>query len=316
MPEAPVPDVAAPARRTSRLPRSRARARQGSQGWLFLLPTLAISVSVILIPAVATIALGFTDWDGIRPPGWIGLANFAAILADPRAWTAFWNNVIYTAGFVTLPIAFALLMATLLLSVRRGRTTFQVLFFLPGTIATVILARIWQGMIFSPVTGLFAEFAQWGVMLEDPLASPATALYGVMLVDMWQWWGFLAVVFFAALRQVDRELIEAAVVDGAGPWTAFRHVLLPGIAPTVLFMLLMTVIWSFKVFDWVFVLTEGGPGYSSEVLATLAYREAFATFQVGRAAATSVVMSVVGMAAIVVYLRVQARAQGTGAAWS
>ncbi|MGG5821345.1 carbohydrate ABC transporter permease [Falsiroseomonas sp. HW251] len=285
------------------------RRKRRDHGWLFVLPALLVSASVVLVPAAATIALAFTDWDGIRAPAFVGLANFLDLVADRRFWTALSNNLIYTAAFTTLPFAIALLVATLLMTIRRGRTAFQVVFFLPATIATVILARVWQGMIFSPVTGLFAALQQHGIAVADPLADPATALYGVMLVDMWHWWGFLTVIFFAALRQVNRDLIDAAVVDGAGRLQMFRHVLLPSILPTLMFMLLMTVIWSFKVFDWVFVLTEGGPGYSSEVLATMAYSDAFQSFQVGRASAGSVAMSLVGLAAIVTYLRLQARSE-------
>lgn len=277
--------------------------------WLFVLPALLISVSIVLVPAVATVAMAFTDWDGLGRPAWVGLANFFSLWGDSRAWTAVTNNFIYTFLFTTLPTAGALVMALLLMTVRRGRTFFQAVFFLPGTIATVILARIWQGMIFSPVTGLVAWLQGMGVPAGNPLADPDTALYGVMAVDMWSWWGFLAVIYFAALRQVEQEQIDAAIVDGATRRQIVRFVLLPGIKPTFLFMLLMTIIWSFKVFDWIYVLTEGGPGFSSEVLATLAYRDAFQTFAVGRAAAGSVVMSLVGVAAIVVYLRTQVRSE-------
>ena len=135
----------------------------------------------------------------------------------------------------------------------------------------------------------------------------AISLLGVLFVDMWSWWGYLTVIYFAALRQVDRSLIEAALVDGASRWQTFWHVLRPSILPTVMFMLLMSVIWSFRVFDWIFVLTEGGPGFSSEVLATLAYKTAFQSFEVGRASAYSLSMSLLGLAAIVIYLRLQAR---------
>jgi len=282
---------------------------QPGWSWLFVLPALAISVSIILVPAIATVLMAFASWDGLGPPAWVGIANFISLWGDPRAWTAVANNFIYTFGFTTLPTAGALVMALLLMTVRRGRTFFQAVYFLPGTIATVILARIWQGMIFSPVTGLVAWLQGLGVPASNPLADPGTALYGIMAVDMWSWWGFLAVIYFAALRQVEQDQIDAAIVDGATRLQIVRWVLLPGIKPTYLFMLLMTIIWSFKVFDWIYVLTEGGPGFSSEVLATLAYRDAFQTFAVGRAAAGSVVMSLVGVAAIVVYLRTQVRSE-------
>jgi raffinose/stachyose/melibiose transport system permease protein len=201
----------------------------------------------------------------------------------------------------------SLFAALMLMMIRKGRTFFQVVYFLPVTIATVILALIWRSMIYSPTTGVIGWLQQLGIPIDNPLVSVDTSLLGVLFVDMWSWWGYLTVIYFAALRQVDRSLIEAALVDGASRWQTFWHVLRPSILPTVMFMLLMSIIWSFRVFDWIFVLTEGGPGFSSEVLATLAYKTAFQSFEVGRASAYSLSMSLLGLAAIIIYLRLQAR---------
>ena len=221
--------------------------------------------------------------------------------------TAQHNNCVYTLLFATLPMICSLFAALMLMMIRKGRTFFQVVYFLPVTIATVILALIWRSMIYSPTTGVIGWLQQLGIPIDNPLVSVDTSLLGVLFVDMWSWWGYLTVIYFAALRQVDRSLIEAALVDGASRWQTFWHVLRPSILPTVMFMLLMSVIWSFRVFDWIFVLTEGGPGFSSEVLATLAYKTAFQSFEVGRASAYSLSMSLLGLAAIVIYLRLQAR---------
>ncbi len=148
-------------------------------------------------------------------------------------------------------------------------------FFLPVTIATIILAQIWRGMIYSRSRVLSAGWRGMGLSVSNPLGDPATSLYGVLLVDIWHWWGYLAVIYFAAMRQVDITLIEAAVVDGASYFATFRFVLLPMILPTILFMLLMSIIWSFRVFDWIYILTEERSRLSSEVLGTLAYKTAF-----------------------------------------
>lgn len=276
---------------------------------LFVLPALTISVCVILIPICVTIGLAFTSWDGFSFPEFIGLDNFRAILAEPAFWAAFRNNLIYTSLYVTLPMIGGLLISMLLLTIRVGRTFFQVVFFLPVTIATIVLAQIWKGMIYSPTTGIFAFLQQIGLPVSNPLAGSDTALLGVLFVDMWHWWGYLTVIYLAALRQVDKSLVEAAVVDGASRIQIFTRVLLPLIMPTILFMLLMTIIWSFKVFDWIFIMTEGGPGFSSEVLGTVAYKTAFQYFEVGRASAYSLVLSLIGLAAILTYLRIQIKAE-------
>lgn len=274
---------------------------------LYLLPTLAINVVVILIPACLTVALAFFRWDGISAPSFVGLGNFEALWNDRVFWRALRNNLVWTGIFLTVPIAMGLLAATMLLVARRGRTFFQVIYFLPVVIATVITARVWQGMIYSPVTGLFGLAQDAGLPLTNPLSQPSLALYGVATVDLWHWWGFLCVIFFAALRQVPAEQIEAARIEGATFWQMMRHVLLPGIRPTIVLMMIMTVIWSFLVFDFVYILTQGGPAFGSEVLSTLAYRKAFYDLNVGQAAAASLVISLFGLVATVFYIRVQSR---------
>jgi raffinose/stachyose/melibiose transport system permease protein len=283
------------------------KKKPASRKILFLLPALIVSLGVVLVPVIVTTLLAFTDWNGFAMPKFVGFANFAAITSEARFWAAFRNNCLYTFLFATLPMICSLFAAMMLMMIRKGRTFFQVVYFLPVTIATVILALIWRSMIYSPTTGVVGWLQGLGVPIDNPLVNPDTSLLGVLFVDMWSWWGYLTVIYFAALRQVDRSLIEAALVDGASRWQTFWHVLRPTILPTVMFMLLMSIIWSFRVFDWIYVLTEGGPGFSSEVLATLAYKTAFQSFEVGRASAYSLSMSLLGLAAIVIYLRIQAR---------
>ena len=273
----------------------------------FLLPALVINVVIILIPALLTIAMAFVEWDGVSTPIFVGLDNFRTIFADPVFFSALLNNIKWTLIFLVIPIAMGLVAGSLLLVVRRGRTFFQIVYFLPVIIATVVVARVWQGMIYNPESGLVGWLKLYGIVLADPLARPPTALYAVATVDLWHWWGFLAVIFFAALRQVDMAQIDAAMLDGAGFLQIMRHVLLPAIRPTITLMMIMTVIWSFLAFDFVYVLTQGGPAYSSEVLSTLSYRYAFYNYTIGPAAAVALVISFFGLIATVFYVRVQQR---------
>ena len=274
---------------------------------LYLIPTLLINVVIIFIPAALTIALAFCRWDGIGMPVFVGLANFRLLLADRVFWMALGNNIIWTAIFLTVPIAMGLLAATMMLIARRGSAFFQVIYFLPMVIATAITARGWQGMFYSPLTGIAGLVTRAGFPVPNPLTQPSTALYGIAVVDLWHWWGFLCVIFFAALRQVPQEQIEAARIEGASFWQMLRYVLLPGIRPTITLMMIMTIIWSFLVFDFVYILTQGGPAFSSEVLSTLAYRSAFYDLAVGKAAAVAVVISLFGLATTAVYIRLQAK---------
>lgn len=274
---------------------------------LYVLPTLIINASIIAIPALLTVALAFFQWDGISTPEFVGLANFTDLLDDSVFWTALGNNVVWTLIFLTVPIAIGLLAATMMLIARRGSTFFQVIYFLPVIIATAITGRIWQGMIYSPITGITGLLQRYGLDVGNPLSETSKALYGIAVVDLWHWWGFLCVIFFAALRQVHQEQLEAARVEGATFLQTVRYVLLPGIRSTITLMMVMTVIWSFLVFDFVYILTQGGPAFSSEVLSTFAYRSAFYDLAVGKAAAISVVISLFGLAATVFYIRIQAK---------
>ena len=274
---------------------------------LYILPTLIINLAIILIPAFLTILLAFYNWDGITSPKFIGFDNFEFLWNDRIFWLALKNNIIWTAIFLTIPVGFGMLAATMLLVVRRGRIFFQVIYFLPMIIASVITARVWQGMIFNPVSGIYGLLDRYGLTLTNPLSEPSLALFGVATVDLWHWWGFLAVIFFAALRQVSEEQINAARVEGATFFQMMRYVLLPAIKPTIMLMMVMTIIWSFLVFDFVYILTQGGPAFSSEVLSTMAYRQAFYDLAVGKAAATAIVISMFGLAATFIYIRIQTK---------
>lgn len=286
---------------------SKGKGKGELSGWLFLAPALLLNIFVILVPALLTAALAFTDWNGVSTPHWTGLENFRELAGDPVFWGALWNNVKWTLIFLTVPIIMALVVASMLLTVRWGRNLFQTLYFIPMVVATVISARVWQQMIFHPMSGLLGWLSQHGLnpFGGNPLTNPSTALYSVAFVDNWHWWGFIAVIFFAALRQIDPGLLEAADLEGAGFWQKLRHVSLPLIRPTIVLMMIMTIIWSFLVFDFIYVITQGGPGYSTEVLATLTYKRAFETFQAGQASAIALVMSALGGLAIAGYVWLQ-----------
>ncbi|GLS19670.1 sugar-binding protein [Labrys miyagiensis] len=274
---------------------------------LYLIPTMIINVVIILIPALLTAVLAFYNWDGISTPTFAGLDNFRALAADGVFWRALGNNILWTLVFLTLPILMGLLAASMLLIVRRGSNVFQIVYFLPVVIATAITARIWQGMIYSPVTGVFGVLKRYGLPIPNPLTQPSISLFGVATVDLWHWWGFLCVIFFAALRQVPQEQIEAARIEGATYFQMMRYVLLPGIRSTITLMMIMTVIWSFLAFDFVYILTQGGPALSSELLSTLAYRKAFYDLNVGQAAAAALVISVFGLVSTFFYVRIQSK---------
>jgi len=276
--------------------------RQG--GWRyfpFLLPALLLSAAVVLVPGILTVLAALTDWDGVSAPVWNGFENFRDLAADFTFWRALFNNIQWGIIFLTVPIALALLVASLLRTRRRSYAVYQVIFLLPYVLSPIANASIWGNMIFDPISGVVGFLQRHGVPLVDPLGRVDSALYAVASVDIWHFWGYLTVVYFAAMRQVPADQLEAAYLEGAGPWQIFRYITLPNIAPTVALMFVLTTIFSFLTFDYVYLMTGGGPARATELLSTLAYGFAFRTFEVGKAAAVALCMSLFGLLAACAY---------------
>jgi raffinose/stachyose/melibiose transport system permease protein len=270
---------------------------------LFVLPALALSVAIVLLPALLTFGAAFSNWDGVSMPSFAGLENFADLVGDRVFWVAIVNNFQWTLIFLTIPMGIALLVASLLMTRQKASAVFQVIFLLPYVLSPVANAVIWQNIILSPVSGLLGYVSKNFIPLQSPLTQPETALYAVAAVDIWHFWGYLAVVFFAAMRQTPEEQLEAAFLEGANGWQVFWNVTLPNILPTLGLMLVLVTIFSFLTFDYIYLITQGGPARATEMLSTYAYKFAFTSFQVGKAAAVALVMSFFGLIASIVYVR-------------
>jgi raffinose/stachyose/melibiose transport system permease protein len=271
--------------------------------WLFLLPILLLHIVVVAGPALASVYYALTDWKGLGKAEFIGLENFRRLFFEDRTFRkAFGNNVIWMLIFLTVPIALSLGAASLLAPIKRGAMFYRTALFLPYILPSVITASIWRNLL-SPRQGIGAQLSLMGISGFDKayLGRPETALYAIAFVDNWHWWGFLLVLFLAAMQNIAPELYEAARIDGANRWHEFRYVTLPGIRPTLFFLLLMTAIWSFLVFDYVWILTQGGPAGSSEVLATMQYKTAFNRFEAGYAAAVGLTISAFALSIIGVF---------------
>jgi raffinose/stachyose/melibiose transport system permease protein len=262
--------------------------------WLFLFPIVAINVAVVFGPAVAACYYSLTDWSGIGRGRFIGLDNFQQLFFHDDSFRhAFKNNMIWLLMFLTVPIAMALIAASLLAPIKRGAIFYRLTLFLPYVLPSVVTAFIWRSLT-NPDRGIGARLADWGIGGLDKafLGDPKTVLPTIGFVDNWHWWGFLMVLFLAAMQNIPPDLYEAARLDGAGRWEEFRDITIPGIRPTLIFMLMMTSIWSFLTFDYIWILTQGGPAGASEVLSVLVVKNAFQRFEAGYAAAIGITMSV------------------------
>ncbi|HWJ73595.1 sugar ABC transporter permease [Mesorhizobium sp. BR1-1-16] len=270
---------------------------------LFVAPALVVSVAIVLLPALLTLLVAFADWDGASTPTFVGLKNFQAVFSDPVFWGALFNNVQWMVIFLTIPMAIAMVAASILMRRKRSSAVFQIIFLLPYVLSPVANAVIWQNIIFDPISGLLGFVSRSWFPLFNPLTDTRTALYAVAGVDIWHFWGYLAVVFFAAMRQTPEDQLEAAFIEGASGWQVFWNVTLPNILPTVALMLVLVTIFSFLTFDYVYLITQGGPARSTEMLSTFAYAFAFTSFQVGKAATVALAMSFFGLIASLVYVR-------------
>jgi raffinose/stachyose/melibiose transport system permease protein len=278
--------------------------------WLFALPTLLISLVVVLGPALSSVYYSMTDWSGVGVGEWIGLGNYQRLFFEDRSFRrAFLNNVFYLAIFLTLPMGMALIGASLLAPIRKWAMLFRIGLFIPYVLPSVITVFIWLQLM-DPQRGLGALLASWGLPgLDQPfLGKTNTVLPAIAFIDNWHWWGFLMVLFLAGMQAIPSDLYEAARIDGANRWQEFRDVTLPGIRPIIVFMILMTSIWSFLVFDYIWITTQGGPAGASEVLATLVYKAAFNNFEAGYAAAIGLTMS--ALAGVIISIFVILRKRG------
>jgi raffinose/stachyose/melibiose transport system permease protein len=271
--------------------------------YLFALPGLLLSVSVILFPGIMTFYYAFTDWNGVSSNyNFIGILNFKEIFSDEIFLRALGNNIKWTVMFLTVPVLVGLITSFFLLQVKMTYRAYQAVFIMPYILAPVTNALLWQNIIFNPVSGLVAFLNNHGWSLDAPLGNMKTALYAVAGVDMWHYWGFLTVVYFASMRQTSQDQIEASIIDGCNLWQQYRFIYYPNIKTTMKLMFIMIIIFSFMTFDYVYLLTGGGPARSTEMLSTYA-NAYFTSFQTGKASSVAFIMSLFGFIAASIYVR-------------
>jgi raffinose/stachyose/melibiose transport system permease protein len=291
------------------LPPVRRRQRRGMAAWLFLAPLLLVNLLVIIGPSIATVYYSLTDWSGTGPAKFTGLANYTRAFDDPDLRQAVVHNLIWFVLFLTIPTILGLLAANLLSRIRRFQMLFRTIFFIPYITASVVNAAVWKSLL-NPTNGIGVALGHIGIPFfknTSFFGDPNLALPSVNFVVDWHWWGFLAVIYLAAMQSIDQALYDAARVDGASRWHEFRYVTIPGIYPTLVFMFLMTIIWSLKVFDYVYIITRGGPGGASQVVSTLMYDDIFNKFEAGYAAAIGLSMSFVIIVVLAGYFYLRKR---------
>ncbi|CAM3534572.1 carbohydrate ABC transporter permease [Marinicrinis lubricantis] len=273
-------------RRSSRMQRKETLA-----GWLFTMPML-IGVSVmVLLPICAAVYLSFSEWSmvtGVEGIRWIGLDNYDKLLEDTKFLKALHNNVVF---LLTVPVymAISLLLAIVINKFVYFKSLFKVIYFLPYISSVVAVATVWR-VLFHPSMGPVNQFLM-SLGFEDPpkwIADPDYALLSVMMISVWISIGYNMIVYMAGLQSIPRDLYEAAEMDGAGGWTRFFRITLPLLSPTTFFLLITGIIYTFKVFDIIAVLTQGGPAGSTNVMVYYLYDTAFLNLKIGYASAQAI----------------------------
>src|SRR2546423_649179 len=276
----------------------------------FVLPSLLIYGLFMVYPFLGTIHLSLTSWDGFAATkDFIGLDNYRVLFQDGEFWEALSHNLIWAVIGTAAPIIIGLPIAVMLWSGARFRLWFRAMYFLPVILPSVVQGIIW-GWIYNPIFGVLnsiLEAVGLGQFATGWLGNPDTALYAVLAAAVWGTFGMVVVFFLAGLQGIDMNLVDAARVDGANAWQRTRHVLLPGIAPIFTFVLTITLVGAFSVFDVIYVLTRGGPGTATEVLAGYSYEMAFTRSYAGYGAAISMVIAVLSLVLAIAVLRIRER---------
>jgi len=281
----------------------------------FLAPALSLIFVFFAVPVAASLLLSFTDFDiyaiaSLDNLRFVGLRNYERLLRDPLFWTALKNTLYFVLVGGPLSVGVSL-AAAVMLDARavRLKGVFRTALFLPVVTTLVAVAVVWR-YLYHPRLGLLNECLAWmGLGTVDWLGDPRWAMPAIILMAVWKNFGFNMIIFVAGLQSIPERLYEAARLDGASGWQQFRHVTLPMLAPTFLFVAVITMVGYFQLFAEPYVMTQGGPANSTLSLVLLMYEQGFRWWNMGYAAALAFVLFAIILSATLVQLR-DRRAEG------
>lgn len=286
----------------------------GARGWrkaataaLFLAPSLVPLALFTLGPMAASFGLSFLRWDLIRPPRAVGLTNYSGVLGDPDFRAAVLHTAFFIAGYLPLVYIGGLVIALGLNQRLRGLALFRAVYFLPVVTSWVVVALIWKWLL-NPEGGV-VNYALGLVGISGPgwWTDPTWAMPSIILASAWKDLGFVMVILLAGLQAIPADYYEAAEVDGAGGWARFRHITLPLLSPASFFVLVISLINSFQVFDQIWVMTNGGPAGATSVVVEQIVKNAFSYSRMGYASAMSWVLFTAILVVTLLQFRLQRR---------
>jgi multiple sugar transport system permease protein len=276
--------------------------------WAFLLPSLVLFVVFTALPVVSAFLISFTHWDLFNPPAWAWLDNYFRLWNDPIFRQVLGNTGYYVACAVPLQMLLGLLCALGLNRAIPGQAFFRVVYFLPVVTSTVAAGLVWA-WLFNSNFGLINMGLSLAGATDLPkwLVSSRWAMPAVITVSVWQSLGYSMVLFLAGLQNIRQEVYEAAALDGATGWKRLIYITLPLLSPMTFFVLIISIIGSFQVFELVFVMTKAGPANATNTLVYYIYQNGFMFYQMGYASAAAMVLVLLVLVATLVQYRLQDR---------
>lgn len=258
-------------------------------GWVFILPALVGTLIFIIIPVICSFGLSFAKWDLLNPIQFVGLANYREIFSEALFYKILLNTVVFALATSVLGVIIPLVLACILNSKVRGSEFYKTAYFLPFITPMIVIGVVWE-WIFDPNIGLLNHVLHLHInwLYDTHFAMPA-----LIIVSVWKLIGYNMVIFLSSLAGISQSMFEAAKIDGANELQTFKNVTVPLLSPTIFFVVIITAISSFQVFDLIYLMTQGGPLNSTNVLVYAIYQNAFEYFNVGKASAIAYVLFVI-----------------------
>ena len=263
--------------------------KQNYAAWLFILPAIVGTLVFIIIPVICSFGLSFVKWDLVNPMEFVGFSNYKEIFTEPLFYKIFLNTIVFGVSTSVFGVIIPLVLAVILNSKIRGAEFYKTAYFLPFITPMIVIGVVWQ-WIFDPNIGILNNFLHLHInwLYDAKFAMPA-----LIIVSVWKLIGYNMIIFLSSLTTISQSLFEAAKIDGASPIQTFKNVTVPLLSPTIFFVVIITAISSFQIFDLIFLMTQGGPLDSTNVLVYAIYKNAFEYFNVGKASAIAYVLFVV-----------------------
>ena len=277
-------------------------SRETGVAWLFILPSLVGFVLFYAWPALRGLQISFTDWNLLQEPNYVGLNNYQKIIADPQFWQSLGRTVYYVLLNIPLQTVLATCLAVLMNRLTQSIFVRSVLV-VPWLLPPVVVALLWLWML-DPTLGLINHLlGAIGISRQPFLGSVAQAMPAIAGINIWEYTGYTALLIFAGLQTVPKEIYEAGAIDGASEMTMFFRITIPLLRPVLVFVLVTTVIGSFQIFDTIAITTKGGPVNATRVIYWYIYEFAFGRFQMGYATAVAVILFLILIAVTFLQMR-------------